>query len=188
MTDLSCKLYCFASFILYRFNYLNIFSYLFNVWCIALFKIDMDECAIDNGGCQHECRNTLGSYACWCHNGYTLHENGHDCKEGGCKHEVRVPTGTVSSPNYPEFYPSRKDCIWQFTTTPGHRIRLVSIFSHCTLPYSGWTNFSEQNHWLIKINKYFFIIWSQLLQNLLRKLRETYFSVGRQIFFSYKHI
>lgn len=91
----------------------------------AVFFTDMDECAIDNGGCQHECRNTLGSYACWCHNGYTLHENGHDCKEGGCKHEVRAPSGTVSSPNYPEYYPSRKDCVWQFTTTPGHRIRLT---------------------------------------------------------------
>ncbi|BES88254.1 CUB domain [Nesidiocoris tenuis] len=91
----------------------------------ALFFTDMDECAINNGGCQHECRNTVGSYTCWCHNGFTLHENGHDCKEGGCKHEVVAPTGTVSSPNYPDTYPSRKDCVWHFTTTPGHRIKLI---------------------------------------------------------------
>lgn len=91
-----------------------------------LLFADMDECAINNGGCQHECRNTVGSYTCWCHNGFTLHENGHDCKEGGCKHEVVAPTGTVSSPNYPDTYPSRKDCVWHFTTTPGHRIKLVS--------------------------------------------------------------
>lgn len=43
---------------------------------------DKDECAKDNGGCQHECVNTSGSYLCHCRNGYRLHENGHDCKEG----------------------------------------------------------------------------------------------------------
>ncbi|XP_054258423.1 tolloid-like protein 2 [Macrosteles quadrilineatus] len=91
----------------------------------AVFFTDMDECATDNGGCQHECRNTIGSYSCWCHNGFTLHENGHDCKEGGCKYELTAPVGTVSSPNYPDYYPSRKDCVWHFTTTPGHRIKLL---------------------------------------------------------------
>lgn len=88
----------------------------------------MDECAAgDNGGCQHECRNTLGSYQCACHNGYTLHENGRSCKEGGCKHEIISPFGTIGSPNYPEDYPGRKDCVWHFTTTPGHRIRLAFL-------------------------------------------------------------
>lgn len=43
---------------------------------------DKDECAKDNGWCQHECVNTFGSYLCRCRNGYRLHENGHDCKEG----------------------------------------------------------------------------------------------------------
>lgn len=86
---------------------------------------DVDECSENNGGCQHECRNTVGSYECSCHNGFTLHENGHDCKEGGCKFEITSPTGHISSPNYPDVYPAQKDCIWHFTTTPGHRIRLV---------------------------------------------------------------
>ncbi|MCL4141678.1 UNVERIFIED_CONTAM: hypothetical protein GTU68_040780, partial [Idotea baltica] len=54
----------------------------------AVFFTDKDECATDSGGCQHICKNTIGSYACSCHNGFTLHENGHDCKEGGCKHEI----------------------------------------------------------------------------------------------------
>ncbi|NXU61493.1 TLL2 protein, partial [Horornis vulcanius] len=47
---------------------------------------DKDECSKDNGGCQHECINTFGSYMCQCRNGFMLHENGHDCKEG------KVPT------------------------------------------------------------------------------------------------
>ncbi|KAG5673535.1 hypothetical protein PVAND_003575 [Polypedilum vanderplanki] len=91
----------------------------------AIYLTDIDECSENNGGCQHECRNTLGSYQCFCHNGFTLHENGHDCKEGGCKFEITSPSGVISSPNYPDFYPAQKDCIWHFTTTPGHRIRLI---------------------------------------------------------------
>lgn len=85
----------------------------------------MDECAINNGGCQHECHNTIGSYICSCHNGFKLQDNGHDCKEGGCKYEITNPIGTITSPNYPEYYPSRRDCVWHFITTPGHRIKLV---------------------------------------------------------------
>ncbi|CAH2008151.1 unnamed protein product [Acanthoscelides obtectus] len=91
----------------------------------AVFFTDMDECAVNQGGCQHECQNTFGSYVCTCHNGYTLHENGRDCKEGGCKYEISTPYGTIGSPNYPDYYPSRKDCVWHFATTPGHRIRIA---------------------------------------------------------------
>lgn len=91
----------------------------------AVFFTDMDECAINNGGCQHECMNTLGSYICTCHNGFTLHENGRDCKEGGCKYEITAPVGQLSSPNYPDYYPSKKDCVWHFSTTPGHRIKIM---------------------------------------------------------------
>ncbi|KAK0168286.1 hypothetical protein PV327_002110 [Microctonus hyperodae] len=91
----------------------------------AIFFTDMDECAINNGGCQHECHNTIGSYICSCHNGFKLQDNGHDCKEGGCKYEITNPIGTITSPNYPEYYPSRRDCVWHFITTPGHRIKLM---------------------------------------------------------------
>ena len=49
---------------------------------LIIIYLDKDECAVSNGGCQHECRNTVGSYECSCHNGYMLHENKHDCKEG----------------------------------------------------------------------------------------------------------
>ncbi|XP_030767675.1 tolloid-like protein 2 [Sitophilus oryzae] len=94
----------------------------------AVFYADMDECAINHGNCQHECVNTLGSYKCVCHNGYTLHENGKDCKEGGCKYEISTPYGTLGSPNYPDYYPARKDCVWHFSTTPGHRVKIVFQF------------------------------------------------------------
>ncbi|XP_017085480.2 dorsal-ventral patterning protein tolloid [Drosophila eugracilis] len=91
----------------------------------AVFFTDIDECAVNNGGCQHECRNTIGSYICMCHNGYSMHENGHDCKEGECKYEISAPFGTIFSPNYPDSYPPNADCVWHFITTPGHRIKLI---------------------------------------------------------------
>ncbi|CAG2110474.1 unnamed protein product [Medioppia subpectinata] len=91
----------------------------------ANFFTDKDECAVNNGGCQHICKNTIGSYSCICHNGFVLHENKHDCKEGSCTHHITAPNGELHSPNYPDPYPSRKDCTWLLTTTPGHRIKLL---------------------------------------------------------------
>uniref|UniRef100_T1KTE2 CUB domain-containing protein n=1 Tax=Tetranychus urticae TaxID=32264 RepID=T1KTE2_TETUR len=40
---------------------------------------------------------------------YVYQRGKHNCKEGSC----------------PEPYLNRKDCAWLFTTTPGHRIKLV---------------------------------------------------------------
>lgn len=90
----------------------------------ATFFTDKDECALKNGGCQQICKNTIGSYQCGCQNGFTLHENKHDCKEGGCKHQIKTPSGNINSPKWPDFYPSRKDCVWTFTVTDGHRVKL----------------------------------------------------------------
>uniref|UniRef100_A0A6I8P5P4 Metalloendopeptidase n=1 Tax=Ornithorhynchus anatinus TaxID=9258 RepID=A0A6I8P5P4_ORNAN len=89
------------------------------------FFSDKDECSKDNGGCQHECVNTFGSYICQCRNGFTMHENGHDCKEAGCEHKVSSAEGTMASPNWPDKYPSRKECTWNISATPGHRVKIT---------------------------------------------------------------
>lgn len=112
---------------------------------------DKDECSKNNGGCQHECINSFGSYECQCRSGFVLHDNKHDCKEGesippspfpressiltsltllavptaGCDHKVTSVSGTITSPNWPDKYPSKKECTWAISTTPGHRIKLV---------------------------------------------------------------
>lgn len=91
----------------------------------AHFFSDIDECSKENGGCQHECVNTFGSYSCQCRSGFMLHDNKHDCKEAGCDHVVNTVSGTISSPNWPDRYPSKKACTWSLSTTPGHRIKLV---------------------------------------------------------------
>ena len=40
---------------------------------------DIDECALDNGGCDHECKNKPGSFECSCKSGYTLGKDGTTC-------------------------------------------------------------------------------------------------------------
>ncbi|XP_034090015.1 bone morphogenetic protein 1-like [Gymnodraco acuticeps] len=91
----------------------------------AHFFSDIDECSKENGGCQHECVNTFGSYSCQCRSGFMLHDNKHDCKEAGCDNAVSTVSGTMSSPNWPDKYPNKKACTWSLSTTPGHRIKLV---------------------------------------------------------------
>uniref|UniRef100_U3K4R9 Uncharacterized protein n=1 Tax=Ficedula albicollis TaxID=59894 RepID=U3K4R9_FICAL len=56
---------------------------------------DVDECQVHNGGCQHRCVNTLGSYYCECQPGFRLHADGRTClalnscalNNGGCEHD-----------------------------------------------------------------------------------------------------
>ena len=48
------------------------------IYCIfvqvVLIKIivDINECNVNNGGCEHSCTNTVGSYTCSCNTGYQL--------------------------------------------------------------------------------------------------------------------
>ena len=54
--------------------------------CIKLnFTIilsDVNECAYDNGGCQHQCINSGGSYRCECNCGYILQPDKKSCLPG----------------------------------------------------------------------------------------------------------
>ncbi|KAH8307680.1 hypothetical protein KR044_008973, partial [Drosophila immigrans] len=92
---------------------------------VAQFIVDVDECALNNGGCQHRCRNTYGGYQCSCRNGYTLHNNGHNCTETKCKFEITSSYGVLHSPNYPHDYARNLYCYWHFQTVLGHRIQLT---------------------------------------------------------------
>jgi hypothetical protein len=53
--------------------------------------IDIDECQINNGGCEQNCKNTIGSLECSCNEPYFLSEDGktcsdfNDCKEDSCR-------------------------------------------------------------------------------------------------------
>ena len=41
---------------------------------------DVNECAVNNGDCDHNCTNNQGSYTCSCKRGYTLQGDAKSCK------------------------------------------------------------------------------------------------------------
>lgn len=40
---------------------------------------DLDECVLDSHKCTQECKNTKGSYQCFCNQGFTLGHDGLTC-------------------------------------------------------------------------------------------------------------
>ncbi|CAH1777824.1 unnamed protein product, partial [Owenia fusiformis] len=81
---------------------------------------DIDECSIRNGGCDHTCANTAGSYACSCRSGYRLH--GKTCVDinecnngnGGCAQICSNTIGTYTCSCNNGYYLSstnRRSCI-----------------------------------------------------------------------------
>ncbi|EGW08000.1 Multiple epidermal growth factor-like domains 6, partial [Cricetulus griseus] len=63
---------------------------------------DINECAVDNGGCHDQCCNTIGSYYCKCQAGQKLEEDGKGCEDidecavvnGGCQQRCINTLGT----------------------------------------------------------------------------------------------
>lgn len=49
---------------------------------ICLVYTDINECALDKGGCDHKCMNKGGSFHCVCEDGFTLLSDGKTCVEG----------------------------------------------------------------------------------------------------------
>ncbi len=47
---------------------------------LSLFFADIDECLENNGGCDHFCRNTVGSFECSCQKGHKLLTNERTCQ------------------------------------------------------------------------------------------------------------
>ena len=41
--------------------------------------VDINECVTQNGGCEQNCQNTIGSYSCSCLTGYLIDSNDHNC-------------------------------------------------------------------------------------------------------------
>lgn len=45
-----------------------------------LAPTDINECLANNGGCDHSCRNTVGSFECGCRKGYKLLTDERTCQ------------------------------------------------------------------------------------------------------------
>ena len=51
----------------------------FRVYNWFFIYTDIDECAQELAGCDHNCTNTNGSYYCTCVDGYALSSDNHTC-------------------------------------------------------------------------------------------------------------
>ena len=47
---------------------------------LSPLSTDVNECTTNNGGCDHICSNTKGSYECECHGGFLLSSDKHICQ------------------------------------------------------------------------------------------------------------
>ena len=50
-----------------------------SVVTVFLTTLDLNECSTSNGGCDHVCTNSVGSFQCSCNSGYSLAADGTTC-------------------------------------------------------------------------------------------------------------
>ncbi|XP_069746531.1 growth arrest-specific protein 6-like isoform X2 [Narcine bancroftii] len=50
-------------------------------WSGVTCHLDVDECQLNNGGCEHICSNVVGSYQCACRTGFDLLHDKHRCMD-----------------------------------------------------------------------------------------------------------
>ena len=53
--------------------------YIYDYVLMFCIQLDIDECATENGGCEVQCTDTNGSFACSCGTGYHLGDDGKSC-------------------------------------------------------------------------------------------------------------
>lgn len=83
---------------------------------------DIDECAVDNGGCNHFCNNYIGGYYCSCRSGYELQSDGKFCKVVCNGMEKTDLQGVIQSPEFPNIYPNQAECDWKIDLPLGYQI------------------------------------------------------------------
>ena len=73
----------------------------------AFPTLDMNECALGNGGCAHSCVNSAGSFRCECRTGYVLLSDGKSCGNESKSHDRDTPDKFYYKP-YPhlDLHPS----------------------------------------------------------------------------------
>ncbi|XP_035688970.1 fibropellin-1-like [Branchiostoma floridae] len=86
-------------------------------WINFICQTDINECSSNNGGCDHNCVNTDGSYRCTCRNGYQ--QSGSRCidinecssNKGGCDHNCENTVGSYDCTCRDGYQESGSRCI-----------------------------------------------------------------------------
>ena len=91
---------------------------------------DTDECATNNGGCEVNCINTIGSFHCSCPIGYHLDEDGFNCN--GESFLIKVYLGIFLQ------HLSVKSCTIITPVNPHQNHKSPLLISHCLCkPYTS---------------------------------------------------
>jgi len=75
---------------------------------------DINECSVNNGGCDHTCTNTKGSYKCSCNTSYVLAADNMKCNVDSCTgYTTQEPHGSIATNGYPNSsYSPHSNCTW----------------------------------------------------------------------------
>ena len=87
---------------------------------------------------------------------FSVAQNGfrilYDSTATGCGADLTTPTGSFTSPNYPQPYGHNAECIWTITAARGSTIQLmfveidIEIHSNCIYDYVEVNFKTEQRH------------------------------------------
>jgi len=80
-----------------------------------VYVTDTNECLADNGGCDHICINTQGSFRCSCNETFILASDNKTCTPNitGCDYVINEPTGHINTSGYPNsLYSPNSNCTW----------------------------------------------------------------------------
>ncbi|XP_055304841.1 dorsal-ventral patterning protein tolloid-like [Sitodiplosis mosellana] len=91
---------------------------------------EIDECALEEHGCEQNCINTLDGYSCACRFGYRLRDDMKTC-EVKCGGVIQATSGVIETPSFPNPYPPNEECVWEIISEEAHRITLN--FNHFEL-------------------------------------------------------
>ena len=79
------------------------------------YYIDINECLSNNGGCNHICVNTEGSFECLCKSSYILSADNMTCAPNvtKCDYVLDEPNGYINTSGFPNSqYAPNSNCTW----------------------------------------------------------------------------
>ena len=80
-----------------------------------LYSTDINECLTNNGGCDHTCINTEGSFECLCNTSYILAADNKTCVSNvtDCDYALNKPSGRITTSGFPNSsYTPNSNCTW----------------------------------------------------------------------------